>query len=98
MVQKTSVSAVETARRGLCQLIATGELAAGAPLPSEAELCERFGVSRSSLREAQRMLAVAGARMYAYKIVETAGRFKEEDGGVWTAREIEGAWDAIVKG
>ena len=42
MVQKTSVSAVETARRGLCQLIATGELAAGAPLPSEAELCERF--------------------------------------------------------
>ncbi|HOA27366.1 MAG TPA: FCD domain-containing protein [Arachnia sp.] len=61
MVQKTSVSAVETARRGLCQLIATGELAAGAPLPSEAELCERFGVSRSSLREAQRMLAVAGA-------------------------------------
>ncbi|MBK7819688.1 MAG: FadR family transcriptional regulator [Tessaracoccus sp.] len=60
-MQRTSVSAVETARRGLCQLIATGELATGAPLPSEAELCERFGVSRSSLREAQRMLTVAGA-------------------------------------
>ena len=50
MVQKTTVSAVETARRGLCQLIATGELAAGAPLPSEAELCERFGLSLKAVR------------------------------------------------
>ncbi len=53
-------SAVETARRGLCQMIATGELAAGQRLASEVELCERFGVSRSSLREAQKMLTVAG--------------------------------------
>ncbi|RRD49680.1 FadR/GntR family transcriptional regulator [Arachnia propionica] len=57
----TSVTAVETARRGLCRMIATGLLRCGDPLPSEAELCERFGVSRSSLREAQRMLTVAGA-------------------------------------
>ncbi len=42
-------------------MIARGEVGAGEPLPSEAELCERFGVSRSSLREAQRMLTVAGA-------------------------------------
>lgn len=42
-------------------MIATGELISGEPLPTEAELCERFGVSRSSLREAQRMLTVAGA-------------------------------------
>lgn len=55
------MTAVETARRGLCRMMATGELAAGESLPSEAELCERFGVSRSSLREAQRMLTVAGA-------------------------------------
>lgn len=41
-------------------MIATGELGAGELLPSEAVLCERFGVSRSSLREAQKMLAVAG--------------------------------------
>ncbi|MEA4945199.1 MAG: FCD domain-containing protein [Propionicimonas sp.] len=54
------VSAVEIARRGLCRMIATGELATGQLLPSEAELCERFEVSRSSLREAQKMLAVAG--------------------------------------
>lgn len=42
-------------------MIATGELTAGQLLPSEAELCERFGVSRGSLREAQKMLTVAGA-------------------------------------
>jgi NAD(P)-dependent dehydrogenase (short-subunit alcohol dehydrogenase family) len=34
------------------------------------------------------VLAAAGARMYAFRVVETAGRFKEETGGVWTAEEI----------
>lgn len=61
MESKAVASAVETARRGICTIIATGEVGAGEPLPSEVELCERFGVSRSSLREAQRMLVVAGA-------------------------------------
>lgn len=52
--------AVEKARRGLAEMIASGELGPGQQLASEAELCERFGVSRSSLREAQKMLTVAG--------------------------------------
>jgi NAD(P)-dependent dehydrogenase (short-subunit alcohol dehydrogenase family) len=43
------------------------------------------------------VLAVAGARVYAFKVVETAGRFKESDHGVWTAQEIADSWDAIVK-
>jgi NAD(P)-dependent dehydrogenase (short-subunit alcohol dehydrogenase family) len=43
------------------------------------------------------VLAVAGARLYAFKVVETAGRFKDEDRGVWTAREIADNWEAIVK-
>jgi NAD(P)-dependent dehydrogenase (short-subunit alcohol dehydrogenase family) len=44
------------------------------------------------------VLAIAGARVYAFKVVETAGRFKEtEDNGVWTAQEIAESWDAIVK-
>lgn len=60
-VQSSSVSAVETARMGLARMLATGELSPGDLLPSEAELCDRFGVSRSSLREAQKMLTVAGA-------------------------------------
>ena len=44
------------------------------------------------------VLAVAGARMSVYKVVESAGRFKETDGGVWTAEEIERHFDAIAKG
>ena len=43
------------------------------------------------------VLAAAGARMYAFRVVETAGRFKEETGGVWTAEEIAQNWDSIVK-
>lgn len=55
-----SVSAVERARSGLARMIAAGELQAGELLPPESVLCERFEVSRSSLREAQKMLTVAG--------------------------------------
>lgn len=44
------------------------------------------------------VLAVAGARVYAFKVVETPGRFKETHDGVWTAQEIADSWDAIVKG
>ncbi len=43
------------------------------------------------------VLAVAGARMYAFKVVETAGKFKEGDTTVWTANEIADNWDAIVR-
>ena len=43
------------------------------------------------------VLAVAGARMYAFKVVESAGKFKDEAGGVWSAQEIAENWDAIVK-
>jgi len=44
------------------------------------------------------VLAVAGARMYAFKVVETPGKFKDEQDGVWTAAEIAENWDAINKG
>jgi hypothetical protein len=45
-----------------------------------------------------RVLAVSGARLYAFKVVETAGKFKDEASGVWTAQEIAENWDAIFKG
>ncbi len=54
------MGAVEVAQDGLCRMIAAGALVPGQALPTEAELCERLGVSRSSLREAQKMLVVAG--------------------------------------
>lgn len=43
------------------------------------------------------VLAAAGARMYAFKVVETAGKFKDGNGGIWTPEEIAEHWDAIVK-
>ena len=43
------------------------------------------------------VLAVAGARVYSFKVVETPGRFKETQNGVWTAQEIAESWDGIVK-
>ena len=43
------------------------------------------------------ILAVAGSRMYAFKIVEAAGRFKEGESTLWTPEEIAEHWDSIVK-
>lgn len=43
------------------------------------------------------VLAVAGSRMYAFKMIESAGRFKETDEGIWTPEEIAQHWDSIVK-
>jgi len=47
------------------------------------------------------VLAVSGSHVYAFKVVETSGKFKDAgDGdaaGVWTAEEIAEHWDAIVK-
>jgi NAD(P)-dependent dehydrogenase (short-subunit alcohol dehydrogenase family) len=43
------------------------------------------------------VLAISGARMYVYKVVESPGKFKESSNGVWTAQEIEEHWAAITK-
>jgi NAD(P)-dependent dehydrogenase (short-subunit alcohol dehydrogenase family) len=43
------------------------------------------------------VLAVAGARMYAFKVVESAGKFKDGATTVWTPQEIAEHWSAIVK-
>lgn len=42
-------------------------------------------------------VAVSGARMYAYRLAESAGKFKESDEGVFTTSEIEEHWHAITK-
>jgi NAD(P)-dependent dehydrogenase (short-subunit alcohol dehydrogenase family) len=56
-----------------------------------------FLASELSEQKTGWVLAAAGARMYAFRVVETAGRFKEETGGVWTPQEIAENWDSIVK-
>ncbi|MFJ6632362.1 FadR/GntR family transcriptional regulator [Streptomyces sp. NPDC091376] len=55
------MSAVDKAFHGLRRMISSGRLGAGQRFPPEGDLCEELGVSRSSLREAVRMLAALGA-------------------------------------
>lgn len=43
------------------------------------------------------VLAACGARMYAFKVVESAGKFKEGPSTVWTPQEIAEHWAAIMK-
>ena len=52
--------ATDQAMAKIKELISSGEFTAGARLPTERELTQRFGVSRSSLREAVRALALVG--------------------------------------
>lgn len=58
--EPTSGSALDVALQALRRSIGTGEFSPGQRLPSEAELGRLLGVSRSSLREAIRMLAALG--------------------------------------
>ena len=43
------------------------------------------------------VLAVAGGKLSVYKVVESPGKFKEADGGVWTASEIAEHFNVINK-
>ena len=43
------------------------------------------------------VLAVAGARMSVFKVVESAGKYKESDAGVWSAEEIADHFEAISR-
>lgn len=43
------------------------------------------------------VVGVAGGRISAYKMVESRGQFKDDDGGVWTAQEIAEHWSQISK-
>ena len=43
------------------------------------------------------VVAATGARMYAFRFVESAGKFKDESAGVFTPDEIDEHWHAITK-
>src|SRR3990172_1256658 len=58
------------------RLIAQGKLRPGDHLPSEMELAERFGVGRSSIREAMRVLQLVGV----VEVIQGKGSFVREPG------------------
>ncbi|MBI5532588.1 MAG: SDR family NAD(P)-dependent oxidoreductase [Deltaproteobacteria bacterium] len=43
------------------------------------------------------VVAVAGARVHSLRFVESAGKFKDESAGVFTAEEVDEYWQAIMK-
>jgi len=43
------------------------------------------------------VLAVAGARVSVFKVVESPGKYKESDAGVWSAQEIAEHFESISK-
>jgi GntR family transcriptional regulator, transcriptional repressor for pyruvate dehydrogenase complex len=56
----TKISISEEIAKQIIDLISSGDLKPGQRLPSERDLCEHFGASRSSLREALRCLSIVG--------------------------------------
>lgn len=58
------------------RLISEGELRPGDRLPSETELAERFGVGRSSIREAMRVLHLLGV----IEVIQGKGTFVRQPG------------------
>jgi hypothetical protein len=42
-------------------------------------------------------LSVAGARISQFKLVESAGRHKDDEGGIWTPNEIAEQFAGITK-
>lgn len=65
------------------RLIARGEVAPGDRLPSEAELCRRFQVGRSTVREAMKALALLGL----VEIAPGHGTRVRPDAPSWLGRE-----------
>jgi len=74
-IQK-SRSIPEVVLEQIQRLIAEGKLRPGDHLPSEMELAERFGVGRSSIREAMRVLQLVGV----IEVIQGKGSFVREPG------------------
>lgn len=74
-IQK-SPSIPEVILEKIQKLIAEGKLRPGDYLPSEIELAERFGVGRSSVREAMRVLQLVGV----VEVIQGKGTFVREPG------------------
>ena len=91
------VTISERVRDEIHQRILAGELAPGAPLPAERVLAERFGVARTSIREAIQGLVALGVierrgnRSYVAERV-AGSELPASDGGKRSLRALLEAW------
>lgn len=79
---------------GLLDLVVGGVFPLGEPLPSEAELATRFGVSRLTVREAIRLLAstrVIDVRQGRSSVITDAGSWSALDGRLLASRSRVGS-------
>ncbi len=84
----------------LVESIVAEKFASGDSLPSEAEMCEVYGVSRSSVREALRVLAEKGLIEVRHGLgtrVNPPERWDFMDAVVLSARRKNGAMEPIFK-
>lgn len=81
---RQTVSSHDQIVRSLGQDILSGRIEPGAKIPNEAELLERFGVSRTALREALKTLAAKG-----FLIVKTRVGTKVTDPMRWNFFDTE---------
>lgn len=65
--------------------------------PAHVAPAHLFFASQLSGKRTGYVLSVTGGKMSLYKVVETAGRFKEAENGVWTAEEIADHFDSLQK-
>ncbi|HVU05102.1 MAG TPA: SDR family NAD(P)-dependent oxidoreductase [Polyangiaceae bacterium] len=65
--------------------------------PEHAAAPYLFFASELSGEATGNVLGVAGGRLSAWKLGESSGKFKEADGGVWTATEIQGAFETFSR-
>jgi DNA-binding FadR family transcriptional regulator len=76
----------------LRSLILSGEIATGAPLPTERELAEESGLSRASVREALKILSVEG--LVSVKTGRNGGYWVQEPPRDFFARSL----DVFIRG
>lgn len=91
-------NAAEAVLADLQRLIADGELAVGTRLPSEAVLCERYGVSRTVVREALRSTGTLGlteTRSGSGTFVVARSPRPSLSYGAYTARDLLEARPAV---
>jgi GntR family transcriptional regulator, transcriptional repressor for pyruvate dehydrogenase complex len=82
MIKRTNLS--EAVSQRLLSLISSGELKAASKLPSEAELCQTLGVSRTAVREGIKALAGIGI----LTVLPGRGTFVNDDPGIIVSGDV----------